>query len=291
MSLFDRSFLITTGVTVVICGAIYYYFNSKIRDLEVALVKQNQVLSSFIANVQQEFRSRASASATGINSSASANSSAGINISAISVTETDSLASPEALNAVAELEFKKIVISDNECDSDESDDESVSDDGSDSDSVSDNEDDNKLVICDLPTSTTNDMKVIDMSSLAVTNLDKYTQEVFTPDIVSENDGDDDDSDSSDSDDDNDFQHVSKLTIDSIEVIKIENLLTTEEVDTKTVEQVKAVVQPTKEETIVYDDLKVDELRKIIVDKGLVQKEEAKKLKKNELLAVLKKTLL
>ena len=65
MSLFDRTFLITAGVTAVICGAIYYFLNAKIRDLELALVKQNQVLSSFIANVQQEFRAMAMANGTG----------------------------------------------------------------------------------------------------------------------------------------------------------------------------------------------------------------------------------
>ena len=55
MSIFDRSFLITTVITAVICGAIYYYFHMKMAEFERALVKQNQVLSSFIANVQQLF--------------------------------------------------------------------------------------------------------------------------------------------------------------------------------------------------------------------------------------------
>ena len=56
MALFERSFLITTGVTAVICGVIFYYFNTRVRELELALAKQSQVLASFIANVQQEFR-------------------------------------------------------------------------------------------------------------------------------------------------------------------------------------------------------------------------------------------
>ena len=189
MTLFDRTFLISTGVTAVICGALIYYFNAKIRDLELALVKQNQVLSSFIANVQQEFRLRAVASAMG-----GANAMGGASASADK--ETNEMASPEALAAVAEIEYKKIVISDNECvsDDDDSDDGSdvSDDDGSDSDSVSDNDDDeNKLVICDLPNNENNeesDMKVIDMSSLGLTNLNLYSlkSEIFTPENISEN---------------------------------------------------------------------------------------------------------
>ena len=70
MGLFDRSFLITTGITAVICGAILYYINARMRELELALAKQNQVLSSFIANVQQEFRLRQQAE-TNISSLAS----------------------------------------------------------------------------------------------------------------------------------------------------------------------------------------------------------------------------
>ena len=40
--------------------------------------------------------------------------------------------------------------------------------------------------------------------------------------------------------------------------------------------------------LLYDAMKVDELRKTVVDQSLVTKDEAKKLKKNELLALLKK---
>ena len=308
MTLFDRTFLISTGVTAVICGALIYYFNAKIRDLELALVKQNQVLSSFIANVQQEFRLRAVANAMG-----GATGGAMGGASASTDKETNELASPEALAAVAEIEYKKIVISDNECvsDDDDSDDGSdiseSDDDGSDSDSVSDNDDDenNKLVICDLPNSENNenseesDMKVIDMSSLGLTNLNLYSlkSEIFTPENISENESDDDESESGSGDEsDDDFQHISKSLIE-MEVIKLDELPIEEVVVAPVVEPVTApvpapvvapVAVPVPAPTNKYDDLKVDELRKLVVEKGLGQKEEVKKLKKNELLAVLKK---
>lgn len=317
MTLFDRTFLISTGVTAVICGALIYYFNAKIRDLELALVKQNQVLSSFIANVQQEFRLRASASAMGGSSTMGGVNAMGGAMGGASAStdkETNELASPEALAAVAEIEYKKIVISDNECVSDDDDsDDSVSEsnsdnDGSDSDSVSDNDDDdenNKLVICDLPNSESNenseesDMKVIDMSSLGLTNLNLYAlkSEIFTPENISENESDDDESESGSGDEsDDDFQHISKSLIE-MEVIKLDELPIEEVVvaPAPVVEPVTAPVPapvpvpvPVPAPTNKYDDLKVDELRKLVVEKGLGQKEEVKKLKKNELLAVLKK---
>lgn len=297
MSIFDRTFLISTGVTAVICGAIYYFLNSKIRDLEQALVKQNQVLSSFIANVQQEFRAMAMARATG-----------GGGMKFEIVSEANELASPEALAAVAELEHKKIVITESECDS-ESDSDGESEEGSESDSDSDYEsepdatphtdssDNNKLVICDL---SLNDMKIIDMSALDMTH-----SEIYTPEKQSEGESEGENSASeseseSDSEEDG-FHRVSKLVIEEVN-LNVLDLLNTpskiedielEELSTQAVVNVPLEVEsqnpvPVAKDSPKYDDLKVDELRKIVLEKGLAQKDEVKKLKKNELLAVLKK---
>ena len=271
MSLFDRSFIITTGITAVICGALFYYFNTRVRELELALARQSQVLSSFISNVQQEFRAG---------------------------TRANELASPEAIRAVNE-EHKKIIISDSECDSEDSDDDSVSDNDdenvsdNDDENVSDNEDDdgranikvednplhdsnNKLVICDLPsfndtndnvnadTSANNDIKLVDVSTVG--DL-----------MLSDDDSDEDDG----SDSDNEFEHVkNNIKIEPVN-IKVEKL------DTINITEVNVEeVNVEASHPVNYNDLKVDELRKIVVDKGLAKKEEAKKLKKNELLTTL-----
>ena len=189
MSLFDRTFLITAGVTAVICGAIYYFLNAKIRDLELALVKQNQVLSSFIANVQQEFRAMAMANGTGT----SAN-----NMTFEIIRSSNELASPEALAAVAGIDNRKIFItdSDSESETDASETDASETDASASESESDSEADtneadtneadtndadtneadtthNKLLICDL---SLNDSKIIDMSSLDISHLEIYMSE-------------------------------------------------------------------------------------------------------------------
>jgi hypothetical protein len=262
MSIFDRNFIITTGITAVICGTIYYYFNSRLRELEMALAKQNQILSSFISNVQNEFRM----------------SSRGPSME---------MASSEAISAVAQMQPDKIVISDNECDSDDEsvsdDDESVSDDDesvSDNDeSVSDNNQ-HKIVICDL--AKTNNSNVKQSDDIKVIELSTYTQsEEYTVD-----DSDDGSYSSSDSDED-------ELEIQVVEVVEPIAAVAEVAVAEVAVAEVAVAEVAIVEEAPVSNvnvlqlkDEKIDVLRKLVVDKGLAKKEEAKKLKKNELLAIL-----
>jgi len=339
MSLFDRTFLISTGVTAVICGALYYYLNTKIRDLEQALVKQNQVLSSFIANVQQEFRGMAIARTNG--------GRGGANDMTIEIVEnSNELASPEALAAVAELDHKKIVITESECDSASEADASeadaseadTDDDDDDDDSASEVDageveiNDNKLIIRDL---SLNDMKIIDMSSLGISQLDIYTPERQSASEVdasevdaseaeaseaeaSEAEASESESESESDSEEDGFHRVTKIVmgdvnLNALNLLNIEDLSSVsdknsntvfnelipvqvdlsqvelslpEKVDLSLSAKVESLTETIK--TPKYDDLKVDELRKLVLEKGLAQKDEVKKLKKNELLAVLKK---
>lgn len=269
MGLFDRSFLITTGITAVICGAILYYVNTRMRELEIALAKQNQVLSSFIANVQQEFRLSSSRQQEQTN------------------LDLNSLASDEAIQFVANMEkiHEKIVVTDSDNESvsdDESDVESVSDDESvsDNESISDEDDsENKLVICDL-TQHSDDIRVIELNekvqtpntSIQTSSLEEvYGSQVYTPERMSDNESDDESDDESDeSEADTEYEHVSKSV--HVEELPVE---------------LNIVKDETKVEKVNLNNLKVDELRKLALDKG-VTKEESKKLKKNELLALLNK---
>lgn len=305
MSIFDRNILITTGITAVICGAVFYYLNLRIRELEMALAKQSQVLSSFIVNVQQEFRASANA-----NASTSANQTVRHNYN-------NELASEEAIRAVADMvggtDDNKIVISDNECDSDdesESDDESVS--VSDNESVSDDDnvsDDDSVKdvlhqpkIINLSNSfsenTTDNIKIIDITDIGVTEVQ--------PELLS------DDEDTDEEDSDSDYEHINIIPdVDyegSAKVVKVKEVDVSEidvsapvdvqvtevdvtevnvtEVDVTEVDVTEVDVSAPVDVKI--DDLRVDDLRKLSVEQGLVKKEEAKKLKKNELLALFKK---
>ena len=51
-----KGLLISVGITIIMCGAVTYYCHMRVKNVEVALMKQNQVLSSFITNVQSEIR-------------------------------------------------------------------------------------------------------------------------------------------------------------------------------------------------------------------------------------------
>jgi len=316
MSLFDRTFLITAGVTAVICGAIYYFLNAKIRDLELALVKQNQVLSSFIANVQQEFRAMARATGTG----ASAN-----NMTFEIIPNSNELASPEALAAVAGIDNRKIFITDSdsesesdgsgsETDGSESETDASEADGSEADtSEADTTHNNKLLICDL---SLNDSKIIDMSSLDISHLEIYMSEKHGKGAgeagagagasASEEDSEEEDSEEEDNSEEDGFHRVSNLVMeqDNLNILKLLNI---EEVitvsDTNNLEENKIEelpIQTTSEplseieqsiskpaSVAKYEDLKVDELRKLALEKDLVKKDEVKKLKKPELMALLK----
>jgi len=45
-------FMVTSCLMILLVGAIVYYFNTRVSNLEKAIVKQNQVLSDFIVNVK-----------------------------------------------------------------------------------------------------------------------------------------------------------------------------------------------------------------------------------------------
>ena len=48
--------MLVIGIMLILSGATFLYFRSQVSTLEKAIGKQNQVLSSFIANVQNELR-------------------------------------------------------------------------------------------------------------------------------------------------------------------------------------------------------------------------------------------
>ena len=48
----DRSIMVVTFVCLILIGALAYYFNSRIVNLERSIVKQNHVLTDFITNVK-----------------------------------------------------------------------------------------------------------------------------------------------------------------------------------------------------------------------------------------------
>ena len=71
---------LSVSINLVICGAIVYYFHKKTNSLEIALMKQSQLFSSFIQDFQRD-----------------------MNRVNYNNNQANTLASPEAIIAVSKL--------------------------------------------------------------------------------------------------------------------------------------------------------------------------------------------
>jgi len=245
-------------ITFLCCAALFVYFNLRLAEIKYAVEKQNKVLTSFISNVQQDIRcggGGGNSLYTMSESSASASASA-------QKKNEHNLASSEAMNLV-----RKIEVSDDEHESD-SDSESDSESESDSDSESDNEGDNEG-------ENDNDEKVIA----------QVCQQLNLNDIV----------ELTNMEMDNEHEHEHS----SVSVFAFEVLGTSGEVHmpyesanatTSSISEItdETLSLDTLNTTQSYDSMKVDDLRTIVISQNLASKEDARKLKKPELLSLLKK---
>ena len=216
-------------ITLLFCGFLFVYFNTRLAQLKNAVEKQNRVLTSFITNIQSDIRG----GGNGCGSSGNDNASCDYEdeeereIKNIVISENN-LASDEAVNAVRRFEREKIVVSD-DSESEDSD--------SDNDSDSEDSDDEKEDVVD-------DIKVI--------KLQDNIEEVVVAEPL-------------------------------VELINIESNFSVD-----ALLDAAAALASAADATPSYEQMKVDDLRKVVADKGLATKEEVKKLKKPELLVLLKK---
>jgi len=93
----NLSFIICLSTNILLMGALYYYFNLKIKHVEGALIQQNKVLADFITHVKTNFN--------------------GNTITDVSNTPSMGGAAPEAVLAAKEFmesENNKINVSDAE---------------------------------------------------------------------------------------------------------------------------------------------------------------------------------
>ena len=216
-------------ITLLFCGFLFVYFNTRLAQLKNAVEKQNRVLTSFITNIQSDIRG----GGNGCGSSGNDNASCDYEdeeereIKNIVISENN-LASDEAVNAVRRFEREKIVVSD-DSESEDSD--------SDNDSDSEDSDDENEDVVD-------DIKVI--------KLQDNIEEVVVAEPL-------------------------------VELINIESNFSVD-----ALLDAAAALASAADATPSYEQMKVDDLRKVVADKGLASKEEVKKLKKPELLVLLKK---
>lgn len=332
--------LVSFILTLIVCGAVTYFCHMRLKNIENAVTKQNQVLSSFITNVKNEINPTFSVSSSGIDSAdsivneldtstsfalgpaslasastsfalAPASTSFAIASASTSFASASlALASDEAIKAVAAL----IEVSDDSSDGSETEDSETDN------SETDNEDEkiiSKLMdmnLGNLYEISPDDIKIIDMicippqkyNSIESSNNSKIIEifDVNTSDT--------------DSDDESEDEIIVKKIVEakpveakpveakSIEAKPIEaKSIEVQPVEAKPVEAKPAeIVENLTEELDVsfikkihttheegetkLEKLKIEDLRHLAVTKGLGSKDEVKKIKKPELIALLEK---
>jgi hypothetical protein len=130
------SFL-TVGINLVVCSAIVYYFHKRLSSLENALLKQNQVFSSFMAEMVNKTRQGQQGQGQG---------QQGQGQQGQGQVQSVELAAPEAIAAASKfVTMQKIEVSDDELSEDSETSGSEEEDESDEESASDGEEDVKKI--------------------------------------------------------------------------------------------------------------------------------------------------
>ena len=319
--------LVSFILTLIVSGAITYFCHMRLKNIENAVTKQNQVLSSFITNVKNEINP--TFSVTGSIDSPS------IDINPASLGPA-SLASSEAIKAVAALEDKNGLI-------EISDDDSDSSDGSETDGSESEEDeeDQKIIpklldmnLGNLYEISQDDIKIIDLICIpqqkynSTDSINSHNSKIIEIFDVNTSDTDSDD----ESEDEIIVKKIVVPTIlqevevtpvevklvevqpieaTSIEATPIEEkLIEVTPIEEKLIEVTPIEAKPTEIVEILTEDLdtsfikkihttheegetkleklKIEDLRHLAVTKGLGSKDEVKKIKKSELIALLEK---
>jgi hypothetical protein len=338
--------LVSFILTLIVSGAITYFCHMRLKNIENAVTKQNQVLSSFITNVKNEINPTFSVSgsidspSTDIDPALIGSASLGSASLGSASLGAASLASSEAIKAVAALEDKNGLIEISDDDSDSSD--SSQSDGSESDGSESEEDeeDQKIIpklldmnLGNLYEISQDDIKIIDLICIP-------PQKYNTTDIINSHNSKiieifDVNTSDTDSDDESEDEiivkkivvptmvEVTPISVEAtpvevkpveatpvearpvevqpieatpIEVTSIEEKLIeakpaeiveilTEDLDTSFIKKIHTTHE---EGETKLEKLKIEDLRHLAVTKGLGSKDEVKKIKKSELIALLEK---
>ena len=260
-----RSNLLPILITLLSCAGLFIFFNLRLNELKITVEKQNRVLTSFITNVQQDIKASGGAAPQ-------------------ASEPTKHFAAPEALIAARRQEIDKIVVSDDEEDSD-----SDSESDSDSDSDSDSEDANDIKVVNLQRMPSMSFEPVSFEpvSFEPVSFEPVSFEVLSCVNLS--------NESSIASESSITEIIEEPT--SLEPLNLESSsLESSSLEPLNLESLNLVnligktdeTTTVKSDSISYDQMKVDDLRKIVTDKNLSTKEEVKKLKKPELLVLLKK---
>ena len=257
--------LIPILITIVSCGVIFMYFNMRLAEVKSAIDKQNRVLTSFITNVQNDIKNGGTIMGmnvlgsniyAGAGAGAGAGTGAGAGAGAGEANTTEYYASAGVNHLASEEALRTVKLNQKIVVSDDSDSDSDSDSDNESNTSSDSEDE-----VDIEDVTSEDIKVINLQDcvsleLIPDNLSLDFEQVPTSEQVQE----------ATVICDSPLWQVSELLDESANILKVVDLTKTD---------------------VNYEQMKVDDLRKVVLDFTLASKDEVKKLKKPELLTLLK----
>ena len=265
--------LIPIFITLLLCGFLFVFFNARLAEVKNAVEKQNRVLTAFITNVQSDIRG----ASVGGNFQAGA-PHIGVN-HLVSEEALNAVNAVNVVNAVRRNENEKIVVSEDES---ESEDESDNDSSDDSDEDTDVRDETEPVKIIKLQDSCLDSDIVEVAL----NIDSYIESIATEVEV---DTPLREADTPLREVDTPLREVdtisTKVDEDTLKVVNLDVTDVTSAAHVTTEAQTSSAVKTT--EVVDYEHTKVDDLRKIVSDKNLATKEEVKKLKKPELLALLK----
>ena len=243
-----KKFMLVIGIMLILSGATFLYFRSQVSTLEKAIGKQNQVLSSFIANVQNELRGAVPRGP--------------VEDRAVGPMEGGTPSEPERCGVPND----RIEVS---SDDDDSDNDNDSDDGSDSDSsntssedeagikIGEDEPEPDIKVIEMLKETQEVIesqgKVIEIAEVSLNDMAMGFIDNDSDDIVADisedadgddDDGDDDDDDGDDGDDETDSD-IDSIPVDNITVKKLTNIDIEEPIDYNT-EKKAVLIQFCKE---------------------------------------------
>ena len=278
------SFIFPIIISLIISAGLYYYFNTRISNLEVSIMKQNNILTNFISNIKETLATRMN---IGGGSSSHPNSN-----DELPITGNDNNDNGDDANDDANDD------DDDNDDDDNDDDDDGDDDGDDANDDDDDDDDNdndvddnvdEPVIVNKQEEVNEDESIIEEEHVIIdSNLNKNIR-IINSTLNNANinidkiDVSDDSDDSDDSDADNNNMSVLEI-FNTNEKIHMSNELNVNKMDIEVIED-----NETSENNSFnlnnYDlkKLKISELKNIALNLNLYSEQEVKKEKKVDII--------
>ena len=244
--LLNSGIIVSISITILVAGLIVFYFNSRFIALENQISRQQQVLSTFVANMRNDIQPMMATQTSG------------------PISEDATPEAQEAAERFSNQPQDKIAISDDSEEEDDTDDDTEDDNSIVNNSGSDND--------ERETSTNDVIEVIDSELETVDNGVKIIElSKNSPDQTDDINNSADDADDEEEDDEDDDEEINQDDDDTLEDLDVEHI---PETPSPAISKLQNNIQ--------YKKLNVATLRTLVVEKELATKGEAAKINKKDL---------